>query len=60
MKSIVLYSKRTPSPRHTPVNVSGQAYIYIRAELVANDVSDALDAAKPEKDETVINTIPLE
>lgn len=59
MKSIVLYSKRTPSPRHTPVNVSGQAYIYIRAEIVEGDVVAALDAAKPEKDETVINTLPL-
>lgn len=58
-RSIVIYSKRTPSPDHTSVNAPGAAPIYIRAEIVDGDVVEALDAAKPGKDETVINTIPL-
>jgi hypothetical protein len=58
MKSIVLYSSETPSPDHQPIVIRPGIVLFIRPEIVDNDMPYALDNANPREGEIVLNSVP--
>jgi len=64
MKSIILYAsnKYETAAEYADICVDTQSDIVVcvRAELFYGDMQEALDNAKPRKDETVLNTIPYD
>lgn len=59
MKSVILYSSPRPTDRRAQqITLPDGEKIFIRAEVVSNDLLQALDSASPQIDETVLNSIP--
>ncbi len=56
MKSIILYSSLNPGAGRTKLETPAGA-IYIRSEVVECENLEALDLARPNRDETVLNSI---
>ncbi len=61
MKSAIFYFSLEPGDHRYPVfDAEGKRAGYVRAEAFDGDLSDALDAAKPQDDESVMNTHSLD
>lgn len=58
MKSIILYSSEVPGPSRQSIRV-GNTLLYIRAVVARCDVASALNMAKPQPGEIVLNTVPF-
>lgn len=58
MKSIILYTSKSPTANNQPINLEDGSVIYIRHEIVDYATDEALNIASPMGDETVINAIP--
>lgn len=59
MKSLIIYSSRNTSIGAAKIVTDIGDVIFIRVEVFDGRPLDALDAATPRPDETVLNTIPL-
>ncbi len=58
MNSVILYATQTPSAGHEFIRM-GTVRLWVRAEVVAVGVVEALALARPRPEEIVLNSVPL-
>lgn len=62
MKVVILYSQETADSHHQKIEIKDgncTIPIFIRAEVVESNLESALDCARPQPGEAVLNSIPL-